>query len=203
MADNAKLDPKRMEKVYSFVQKNLGLNKEQWDLYREAMASIESRGGGDYMAIGGENNHYDGRYQLGKDAKLDGSRKYIGENKPRLLHDKASREQFRNDPTLQEEMFAGYTYANSTYMTDMKYAKKDTYMKSDPFRKLQYLSYAHNQGHGGVKKFMETGVDTKDAFGTKGTKYMRTLENMRSKEGVSFNGEEIPTIEIVGGNNGR
>ena len=181
MADNAKLDPKRMEKVYSFIQKNLGLNKEQWDLYRESVASIES--GGKYMIQGGSGNAYDGRYQLGKNAKIDGAKFYQAQDPG---HTAENRKAFINDPALQEEMFAGYTVANNHYMTNMDYAKKDTYMNADPFRKLQYLSYGHNQGHGAVKKFMETGIVTKDGFGTKGTKYMRTLENMKSKEGIEF-----------------
>ena len=76
--------------VYDLVSDKLGVNKSTWDIYREELAKIESRGSGNYHAKGGANDHYDGRYQLGKDAKIDAA-KLLGLKIP---HDKKSREKF-------------------------------------------------------------------------------------------------------------
>ena len=84
------------------LAQKIGLSKEQWEIYRNTIASIES--GGKYDISGGANNHYDGRYQLGRDAKIDASR-IAGVPNPG--HDDKGRESFRKDPKLQELLFAG------------------------------------------------------------------------------------------------
>ena len=60
--------------VYSLVSDKLGVDKNTWNIYREELAKIESQGSGGYAAKGGANDHYDGRYQLGKDAKIDAAK---------------------------------------------------------------------------------------------------------------------------------
>ena len=62
------------QKVYELVAKELGVTPEQWEAYREGIAAIESQGeiakGRDpYKAIGGYNEAYDGKFQLGSLAK--------------------------------------------------------------------------------------------------------------------------------------
>lgn len=144
-----------------------GMTAEQWDIYRNTLASIES--GGDYKAVGGSGNHYDGRYQMGKDAKSDAAR-ILGIPDPG--HTPEAREAFRNNPEFQEKMFAAYTAANYNYL------KNDPLFKSLPKNKqIEVLGYAHNQGHGGAKKWMRTGEVGSDAFGTKGTRYSEALAN--------------------------
>jgi len=150
-----------------------GMTKSEWDIYRETLASIES--GGDYKAVGGAGNHYDGRYQMGKDAKTDAAR-ILGIPDPG--HTPEAREAFRNDPELQERMFAAYTQANHGYL------KNNPQFKALPKRKqIEVLGYAHNQGHGGAKEWMRTGEVGSDAFGTKGTKYSEALAaNLRGAD---------------------
>jgi hypothetical protein len=153
--------------VYDLVSDKLGVNKSTWDIYREELAKIESRGSGNYHAKGGANDHYDGRYQLGKDAKIDAA-KLLGLKIP---HDNKSREKFRNDVDLQEKAFAAYTAQNHRYMM-----VSPEYRKLSKEDKLAALAYAHNQGHGKAKSWLKTGKVTKDGFGTPGTKFSDALK---------------------------
>jgi len=153
--------------VYDLVSDKLDVNKSTWDIYREELAKIESRGSGNYHAKGGANDHYDGRYQLGKDAKIDAAR-LLGLKIP---HDKKSREKFRDDVDLQEKAFAAYTAQNHRYMM-----VSPEYRKLSKEDKLAALAYAHNQGHGKAKSWLRTGKVTKDGFGTLGTKFSDALK---------------------------
>jgi len=152
------------EKANQLVN-SMGFGLDDWDTYRNTLAAIES--GGKYDIAGGSNNHYDGRYQLGRDAKTDAS-KQLGVSNPG--HDSASRESYRNNPQMQENYLAGYTKANHNYLM-----KNPKYASASPQRKLQVLGYAHNQGMGGANKWLDTGRVGSDGFGTKGTKYSQNL----------------------------
>jgi hypothetical protein len=150
------------------LAQKIGLSNDQWEIYRNTIASIES--GGKYDISGGANNHYDGRYQLGRDAKIDASR-IAGVPNPG--HDEKGREVFRKDPKLQELLFAGMTVANDGYLKNLS----KTYRDADIAKKMEILAYAHNQGAGGAAKWLESGVAGKDAFGTAGTKYSAAIAN--------------------------
>ena len=150
------------------LAQKIGLSKEQWEIYRNSIASIES--GGKYDIAGGAGNYYDGRYQLGKDAKTDASR-IAGVPNPG--HDDKGREAFRKNPKLQELLFAGMTVANDGYLKNLS----ETYRKADIGKKMEILAYAHNQGAGGAAKWLESGIAGKDAFGTAGTKYSTLISN--------------------------
>ena len=152
------------------IAAGIGANKQQWDIFRNTVAQIES--GGSYTKYGGSGNHYDGRYQMGAAAKKDAARilgiPYPGHsddpNDPRRIA-------FRSNPELQERMFAAYTLANHGYLSsDPNYQAKQTVEQ-----KLQVLGYAHNQGAGGASKWMRTGKVGRDGFGTAGTKYTNAL----------------------------
>ena len=143
----------------------IGANAEQWDVFRNSVALIES--GGDYSVPGGSGMHYDGRYQMGAAAKTDGSR-YAGVPDPGHSDDPNAqiRTAYRANKELQETIFTGFTLANHTYLM-----RNETYKGSNIERKLQILGYAHNQGMGGAESWITTGVVGSDGFGTKGTKY--------------------------------
>ena len=143
----------------------IGANAEQWDVFRNSVALIES--GGDYSVPGGSGMHYDGRYQMGAAAKTDGSR-YTGVPDPGHSDDPNAqiRTAYRANKELQETIFTGFTLANHTYLM-----RNETYKGSNIERKLQILGYAHNQGMGGAESWITTGVVGSDGFGTKGTKY--------------------------------
>jgi hypothetical protein len=127
--DPKKKDPSRLtpgvEVPYSYVQEKLGVSKVLWDIYRTEMHKVESQayaGISSYGAIGGAGKHYDGRYQLGKLAKLDAA-KYLGINrnspdtkpdkngliKYPIHHDSESRKQFRENPNFQERMLGWHS----------------------------------------------------------------------------------------------
>lgn len=163
-----------MAEVYKFVEKNLGLNKEQWDMYRNSIAYKESQGNSweteyknyayTYNEIGGANDHYDGRYQMGKVAKQDGARLFGLEA---VGHTDADRLAFRNDPLLQEKLFAGYTVANNGYMENSQ-----TYNQQPSMRqKLGYLAYAHNGGWKSATDWADNGTEHRDGFGTNSRVY--------------------------------
>lgn len=159
------------------IASKIGANREQWDIYRNTLAQIES--GGRYDIPGGSGKHYDGRYQMGELAKKDAARilgiPYPGHsdnpNDPKRVA-------FRKNPELQERMFAAYTLANHGYLTgNSMYDSKGTVEQ-----KLQVLGYAHNQGAGGASKWLRTGVVGRDGFNTKGTRYSDALaRNFKSK----------------------
>ncbi|MFZ9740421.1 MAG: peptidoglycan DD-metalloendopeptidase family protein [Candidatus Nanopelagicaceae bacterium] len=145
--------------------KEIGASAEDWDIFRNTVAHIESKGA--YDIAGGSGGHYDGRYQMGADAKTDAAR-VLGIPDPG--HNSASRAAYRNKPELQEKMFAAYTIANHRYLMRNK-----DYKNASVERKLQILGYAHNQGMGGAEKWLKTGEVGADGFGTKGTKYTDAL----------------------------
>jgi len=160
--ENAALqDSVRSSSTANKVVESMGFSKSEFDTFRSVVARIES--GGKYDIKGGSGDHYDGRYQLGAEAKTDAAR-YLGVPNPG--HTPGSRQRFREDSEMQERFFAAFTKANHTYLMG-----NSEYRDATSKRKLQILGYAHNQGMGGAEKWMTTGVVGADGFGTKGTKY--------------------------------
>ena len=143
------------------VVSSMGFTQPDFDTFKGVVAQIES--GGKYDIKGGSGDHYDGRYQLGAEAKTDAAR-YL--NVPNPGHTPESRQRFREDSEMQERFFAAFTKANHTYLMG-----NPEYRDATSKRKLQILGYAHNQGMGGAEKWMTTGEVGADGFGTKGTKY--------------------------------
>jgi hypothetical protein len=146
----------------------LGISKEEWSIFKNTVAAIES--GGAYDIAGGSGKHYDGRYQLGRDAKIDGAKVAGIANPGHGDVDSSQRIKFRKDPALQEVLFAGYTIANYNYLRSLPEFKNKS-----KAGQLQALGYAHNQGMGGAANWLKTGVVGSDGFGTKGTKYTDAL----------------------------
>jgi hypothetical protein len=128
----------------------------QFDAFAEAVAEIES--GGNYEAVGGYNNHYQGKYQMGRLALADAG---IG-------FSKAEREAFLNDPDQQEQAFQTFTLGNHRTLMQFSAAYRD--MSSSD--KLAVLGYAHNQGTGGALEYLKTGKAQADGFGTTAMTYV-------------------------------
>ena len=149
-----------------FVER-MGMTRSQFEVYKKAVADIESKGSGGYAAKGGANDHYDGKYQMGKVAKMDAAR-LLGEKFPG--HDAAARAAFRADPAMQERYFEAYTNANYGYMMS-----DPLFASASPQRKLEILGYAHNQGWSKALDWLNTGEVGRDAFGTAGTKYVDAI----------------------------
>jgi len=141
----------------------MGFKKEDFSLFRDVVANIESKG--KYDIQGGAGGMYAGRYQMGAAARQDAAR-LLGEE---YQGDTAeARKRFREDPEMQERYFAAYTMANHRYlMRNPKYAKMSNQ------EKLRVLGYAHNQGMRAAEEWLNRGMTAsgEDAFGTKGSRY--------------------------------
>tara|TARA_R100001086_G_scaffold249295_1_gene188606 strand:- start:373 stop:951 length:579 start_codon:yes stop_codon:yes gene_type:complete len=166
--DSSVQKPQNVSSVaYTLVSDNIGADQSMWNTYREEIAKIESAG--DYSVKGGYNNHYDGRYQMGREAKTDAAT-LLGYS---LKHDSKSREAFRNDKVKQEEAFAAFTVKNHDYLM----AKSKKYRSLSLKDKLSALGYAHNQGWSGASSWLKSGKVGSDAFGTRGTKYSNAIKD--------------------------
>jgi len=159
------------------------------------MARIESRG--KYTIYGGGKNKYgglyDGRYQMGGSAKKGGARHFgisdPGHGGRPSRPDHPERVAFRNNPGLQEKLFAGFTVGNHKALMTVK-----EYRKRSKLDKLAILGYAHNQGAVGplnpdssvrsAKVWLQTGEGGSDAFKTGGTKYYKALNKAFRKHNV-------------------
>ena len=155
------------------ISSGMGFGGGEWDVFRNTIAQIESKG--DYSARGGSGGHYDGRYQMGADAKTDAA-KYLGEKNPG--HTPEARAAFRADPAMQERYFAAYTLANHEYLM-----RNPKYQQANKQRRLQILGYAHNQGMKNADTWLNTGEVGHDGFGTKGTVYSDSIaQNFRNQD---------------------
>ena len=156
---------------YKKIESKIGANKKMWDTFRNTIADIESSG--KYRVFGGNNDMYDGRYQMGSLAKTDGAR-IMGMKDPGHDEDpkKFMRVMFRNNRALQERLFAGFTIANHNYLSSVK-----EYAEADLLRKMEILAYAHNQGWQGAKIYLTQGKVGQDSFGTKGSEYSDRMKS--------------------------
>ena len=146
----------------------IGIDETMWEAYKKQVSKIESGGEKNpYGAKGGYNDHYDGKYQLGKDAKADAA-SLLGIT---LGHGNKDRDAFRKNPALQEKAFAAYTAKNHQYMLN----KSEIYRNLDKEQQLAVLGYAHNQGAGGASKWLRSGEAERDAFDTSADKYYKAV----------------------------
>ena len=164
--DEANNQTDRVDQVLSQAGSQGQPVANDWELYKDTVGGIES--GNTYDIIGGYNDHYDGRYQMGLDAKKDAAR-ILGIPVP-------SREEFRADPALQDKMFEAYTGMNHEVLTRLS----PLFRELAPAEQQQILGYAHNQGAGGAVDFLNTGETGKDGFGTAGTKYINAIAKAQS-----------------------
>jgi len=152
------------------VVDKIGIDDTMWDAYKKEVSKIESGGLQEpYKVAGGANEHYDGKYQLGKMAKADASQLLNID----LGHSKTAREAFRNDAGLQEKAFAAYTARNHSYLMN----SSPEYRALDKGQQIAVLGFAHNQGWAMAKNWLRGGKEGTDAFGTKGSKYYNAITN--------------------------
>ena len=165
------------------ILKKMGFTESQWDVYTSEVAKIESQGSGGYAARGGSGFHYDGKYQLGRDAKNDAIRllKKLEIPVPKSLktHESfyddtegSSRSDFRNSSEAQELAFAAFTLANH-----MSLSGSENYKNKAAKEKLEILGIAHNQGAGKTEKWLsDPETNLRDAFGTNAKKYSNAIK---------------------------
>lgn len=153
--------PSRWALENTRVQKALGITPQQYDCYRVSVGKIES-GNNPNMGAGGAGNHYWGPYQFGA-AATESTNKY--------LHENVQRQQFKGNQALAERHFDALSCLN--HETLMRVSPR--YRGMTPTEKLCVLGYAHNQGAGGAAKWLSTGREGRDAFGTSGKKYFDAI----------------------------
>ncbi len=129
------------------------ISDSNFEVFKEAVAQKESSGR--YNIMGGANDHYVGRYQMGKSALAD------------VKYDYGKREALLQDNKKQDELFKKYTLQNHRHLTK----NSGAYRSMSEKEKLGVLGYAHNQGATAAEEWLYTGVSGKDAFGTLGNEY--------------------------------
>lgn len=147
----------------------MGFTPATWNVYRQALANIES-GGGNYGIIGGDQDLYDGAYQFGPAAKIDAARR-LGVAVP-------SREVFRSNAKMQEDFLIEFTRANYGYL-------RSRIQNQSRQAQQEILAYAHNQGAGNTLDYLRTGRVGSDAFGTKGTRYREEFSKLLGSASVN------------------
>ena len=157
-----------------------------FEIIKAPIAKIESGGEAEpYAAIGGENDAYDGKYQLGKDAKdtiknmrdEDGKLIFTTAERNKLKHP-SNRADYRGDSVLQEKAFRQLTEFNHSELT--KNSAK--YRAMDQANQLAVLGYAHNQGAEAALEWLTTAVVGTDAFGTGGDEYSEAITEIFTKD---------------------
>ena len=138
-----------------------GFDSAALNTFKDTLGKIESSN--DYSVRGGFNNHYLGKYQMGKAALED-----VG-----IGYSKEEQEEFLSNPAKQEKAFEKFTKQNHEYLQ----RKSETYRDLSASEKLAVLGYAHNQGRGGALKFLETGETEQDGFGTDALTYIEKVTN--------------------------
>jgi peptidoglycan hydrolase-like protein with peptidoglycan-binding domain/LysM repeat protein len=167
------------------------LDSETLKVAREALAFIESgthgystyaydvpaqnKKKGDPLE-GGANNHYLGKYQMGRDAMIDGgylkNKDEYDDEKKKMRAGKPNKlTTFLNTPSLQDKAWKKYTEENHDTLTK----KSERYRNMSMQEKLGVLGYAHNQGATAAVEWLFTGVSGKDKNGTLGTKYTNDI----------------------------
>jgi hypothetical protein len=161
-----KLEPTR--KPSPTLSKNddvtFGFDNAALSKFKDTLSKIESAN--DYAVRGGFNDHYLGKYQMGKAALED-----VG-----IGYSTDEQEEFLADPAKQETAFEEFTKQNHEYLQ----RKSEKYRDLTMSEKLAVLGYAHNQGRGGALKYLETGESQKDGFGTDAKVYIEKVNKALS-----------------------
>jgi hypothetical protein len=92
------------EPIVAKAVDTIGMNADEWEAYKQGVADIESSGG-KYTVTSGK--HW-GKYQMNDDARSDAA-ETMGIDNP-------SKQEFLENPALQERMFAEYTRRNYLHL---------------------------------------------------------------------------------------
>ena len=121
---------------------------------------------------------YLGKYQLGNLALID-----LGYMKNKSWTGKdgmTSEKKFLNSPKVQDNIMYKYTKRNMRYLKSkrvFKYIGKKFH--GILVTKSGLLACAHLLGAGGTSRMFRSGTVGKDAYGTKGTKYLKKVQNIK------------------------
>jgi len=159
----------------------LGLTQKEWDVYKQGIADVESAA---YTQMGGAGGRFAGRYQMGDEALTEAA-KVLGISKP-------SRQEFLNNPQLQEKMYLGYTISNYRYMQNLSPEFKNMTRE----QQLAVLPMAQ-LGIGNLSNQLRTGQISKDAWGTPTTKFTEAVKRRQQEAGLKPFGKNIPSADAM------
>ena len=164
----------------------LGLTQEEWNVYKQGIADVEVKGepDGGYKTMGGSGGRFAGRYQMGDEAFTE-SAKVLGISKP-------SREEFLNNPELQEKMYLGYTISNFRYMQSLS----PEFRSMSRQEQLAILPMAQ-LGIGNLSNQLRTGSIATDSWGTPTTKFSESVNRRREEAGLKPFGQNVTTQSRV------
>ena len=143
------------------------------------LAFLESGERG-FSARGGYNNHYVGRFQFGQ-ARLDDYSAATGKGK-------INREAFRNFPALQEEVERWHFNDILSKIRSGAAGPVGQVINGVVMDEAAMMAVAHKQGFGGLQRYMISGIDQKDGFGTTNSKYARALSGTDVSSYEAFRG---------------
>jgi hypothetical protein len=134
----------------------MDLSQEQFDAFRKRLGQRES--GGKYNITGGSSGRFSGKYQFGA-AEIAETARQLGEPVP-------TRQQFLNDPAMQERYLVQYTL-----MHHRQLMRNPAYRGLDAAGRGGALMAAHLLGVGGANNVLAGDRRGADAFGTTGANY--------------------------------
>lgn len=153
---------------------SVSLNAGNFNEYRGIMGKLESNS--NYKAK--NTLGYLGKYQLGKLALTDLG--YIKDGKWSSKDGLDSEKEFLNSPKLQDKIMDEYTKRNMRYLRNKKVFKYiGKKFKGILVTKSGLLACAHLLGAGGTSRMLKSGNVGKDAYGTKGTEYLKKVKNIK------------------------
>lgn len=144
------------------VSDALHITPVQYDALRGSIARIENAR---YDQMGGSSGRFAGKYQMGAAE--------IAETAARLGVKAPSTADFLKDPAMQEKFFENYTLDHHNWLM----AHNAKYAAMSPEDQAAALAYAHNQGAVGASRWIDTGMEGRDAFGTSGAAYSTAVHN--------------------------
>jgi hypothetical protein len=101
---------------------------------------------------------------------------------------KPSRQDFLNNPELQEKMYLAYTISNFRYMQSLS----PEFRAMNREQQLATLPMAQ-LGIGNLTNQLKTGVIARDARGTPTTKFTGAIEKRRKEAGLNKFGQNLPS----------
>lgn len=118
-----------------------------------------------------------GEYESGNDYKKVNTLGYLGKyqfgkSTLKTIKIKATKEEFLNNPQLQETAMWRLLKHNRHRLRKYIEWWDGKLLNGRVITESGILAAAHLAGEGNVKKFFKTGLDSKDAYGTRLTKYL-------------------------------
>ena len=140
-----------------------------------AQAISEAESSDQPYIIGGSSNHYLGKYQFGLLAMQD----IYGKEKGLKLYKK-----YHKDITLftekeQDKAFKKWVKINQRYLKKEIKKYKNKIVHGILITESGLIAAAHNQGWGSVRRWLASGENTTDAFGTEIEVYLKDFKNCK------------------------